>query len=422
MSSDSLNLAQNLAYTALQKPPSAVTPNVSHPATVSQAPHSPTQPQKKQKPFPILPVLAGAVIALGSGFLLWRSRGKNVTKDVPKKRGDLSQVADLTQHNTTQHNTTQPQPQPQPAPTTPPPAPPAPATPSVVGVNKPLDICTELQNFVKKYQLPLTSIEPENTSRYQNTEDSLYARARNQLTPSLLGQYKPYLLGSYLENRRYDPKVLEDCRISFRTYVDGKGYVGEYTAYPKNYAKNYEFPNGNYVSYIGQVVKMKYKLPEQDPIKVIIQNGRFVSYDQHLLDHGTAIPLSLNIHSHKNELSLLQKKLAVIACLTPPDMVALKNGLGQNKITAPFHLFYDLIGGEGISAKIDTNGFPHAAIEVIERLYEVCIQKENVQMLLKRAGDNDPFAQVIKKNIAGLLRMDKEYGLLEPLDPLPYTT
>ncbi len=270
--------------------------------------------------------------------------------------------------------------------------------------------------------MPLTTTKAEDLKRYQNTEASLYARARNQLTPSLLGQYKPYLLGSYLENRRYDPKVLEDCRISFRTYVDRKGYVVEYTAYPKNYAKNYEFPNGNYVSYIGQVVKRKYKNAGKNPTNEIIENGRVVSYHQYLLDHGRPIPLSLNIHSDKNELSLLQKKLAVIACLTPPDMVALKNGVGQNKITAPFQLFYDLIGREGISAKIDANGFPHAAIEVIERLYEVCIQKENVQKLLEQAKGNDEFAQVIKNNVAGLLRMDKEYGLLEPLAPLPYTT
>jgi hypothetical protein len=170
------------------------------------------------------------------------------------------------------------------------------------------------------------------------------------------------------------------------------------------------------MSYIGQVVKKK--KPNN-----VIQNGRFVSFSQHLLDHGRPIHLSINIHSSKNELSLLQKKLAVISCLTPPDMVALANGLGSDKITAPLLLFYDLIGSQGISAKIDANGFPHEAIEVIERLYTVCTQKENIQALLAYATDaknDDKFAKVIKDNIAGLLRIDKVYGLLEPLAELPY--
>jgi hypothetical protein len=154
MSSDSLNLAQNLAYTALQKPPSAVTPNVSHPATVSQAPHSPTQPQKKQTPFPILPILAGAVAVVSGALFFLYQRGKHVeslerkakplvekldqvVEDVkedvlPKKDGGSKSKH---RSSTTQHNTTQPQPQPQPQPKPQPQPQPQPKSKKKRGIN-----------------------------------------------------------------------------------------------------------------------------------------------------------------------------------------------------------------------------------------------------------------------------------------------
>ena len=90
---DQFKLAQSLSYTALPKQPPTVMPSVSYSTTSLQASHSTEHPQNKKTPFPILPILTGVVITLGVGFLLWRSRERNLESVVPNTKSfDFTEI------------------------------------------------------------------------------------------------------------------------------------------------------------------------------------------------------------------------------------------------------------------------------------------------------------------------------------------
>ena len=143
MSSESLLLAQSLAYKAIQKPSATV----GLPTVATQVhPPSGAEPKEQKKKFPIFPILAGAVAVMLGGFFLWRNREKYI-ESAKSRTKPLVEDFKKTSEDTFQeeakktkpkavgspqatNQTKPPAPAPPAAAPAPPPPPPPPATPS----------------------------------------------------------------------------------------------------------------------------------------------------------------------------------------------------------------------------------------------------------------------------------------------------